>query len=206
VGSVENQQKMFDYYAGRLGIESDIVIGYYLYPDTTKIREVLSLKGFQYISWDDYEIHTINPNENHEIIHLITDVYGVPPKAIAEGTVFWLQGNWLGNSVDKLSARYLADGTLPSLQNLIDYNRFAAMNFRLSLPAISSFVGFIVERWGTERLIELYKAIAGVNAYDPFSRAFEKVYGISCADVEEQWHLLLSKIDLESSTGAGEQR
>jgi len=205
-GSVENQQKMFDYYAGRLGIESDIEIGFYLYPDTAKIRNVLSLKGHQYISWDDYEIHSINPNENHEIVHLITDVYGVPPKAIAEGTVFWLHGNWLGNPVDKVCAMYLANGTLPPLKQLIDYNRFAATDFRLSMPAATSFVGFIVERWGTERLIELYKAIGGVNAYDPFSKLFEKVYGIACADVEEQWHLVLSKIDIEEPAEAGTQQ
>jgi hypothetical protein len=206
VGSVENQQRLFDYYAGRLGIPSSAKIGYYLYPDTARIRDVLSLKGYQYISWDDFEIHTINPNENHEIIHFITDVYGVPPKAIAEGTVFWLHGNWMGGDFDKMSARYLADGVLPPISQLIDYNRFASTSPQLSMPAASSFVKFIVDRWGTEKLIELYKGIAGVNAYDSFAQAFERVYGISCADVEEQWRLVLSRIDLDEQSGAGSQQ
>jgi hypothetical protein len=197
-GSVENQQRIYDHFAGRLGIgDSDVVIGYYLYPDTATIRKILSLKGYEYFSWDDRELHTINPNENHEIIHFMTDVYGVPPRAIAEGTVYWLHGAWQDQPYNELAARALAAGALPSVADLIDYNRFASIRSHLSIPAAASFVDYIVSRWGTEKLIELYTAIAGFNSYDPFSTAFKKVYGQPCEDVEQQWHLVLSRVELE---------
>jgi hypothetical protein len=195
-GAVESQQRLFDYFAGRLGIESNAEIGYYLYPDTATIRDVLSLKGHIYISYDDLEIHTINPNDNHEVIHFITDAYGVPPKAIAEGTVFWLHGVWFDKPVNELAAYYLAHNALPPVSDLIDYNKFAMLDPTISWPVAASFVTFIVDRWGTERLIELYKEVAGYNSYELFARAFEKVYGIPCQDVEEQWQLVLSNVKI----------
>jgi len=196
-GAIENQQRMFDYFAGRLGIESNAIVNYYLYPDTATIRKILSLKGFQYVSWDDLEFHTINPNDNHEVIHFITDVYGVPPKAIAEGTVFWLHGTWGGSPVNEYAARLLELEALPSIESLIDYNRLAAMDANQSMPAAASFVSYIIERWGTEKFIELHRAIAGVNSYSLFETAFEKVYGVPCGDVEQQWRGVLSRMDLD---------
>jgi hypothetical protein len=195
-GAVESQQRLFEYFAGRLGIESDVVVGYYLYPDTATIKDALSLQGHQYISYDDLEIHTVNPNDNHEIIHFITDEYGIPPKAIAEGTVFWLHGKWFDKPIDELAAFYLGRGALPSIEKMLNYNQFAMLDPTISWPAAASFVAFIVDRWGTERLIELYKEIAGFNSYEIFSHAFEKVYGIPCQDVEEQWHLVLSNVEI----------
>lgn len=205
VGSVESQQRLFDYFAGRLGIESDVVVGYYLYPDTATIRKILSLKGYQYVSYDDLEIHTINPNDNHEVVHFMTDVYGAPPKGIAEGTVFWLLDDWAGSPVDDLAAGYLKLDALPPLRDMINYNTLALINPNIWVPGMSSFVKFVVERWGTEGLIELYKAISGFNSYDLFAQAFERVYGTTVEDTETQWRLKLSRIKVEFPEKQGKQ-
>jgi hypothetical protein len=198
-GSIENEQRLFDYYAGRLGVESNVVVHYYLYPDSAAIREALSLKGVQYVSYDDQEIHVINPNEDHEIIHMITDVYGVPPRSIAEGTVFWLHGNLLGKPINEWAAFLLSKGKLPRLQDLFNYNDFALLSPYQGLPASASFVNFIVDRWGTEKLIELYRRIAGFNSYDLVAGAFEKVYEVPLPEAERQWRVVLSTIDVDES-------
>jgi hypothetical protein len=196
-GAIESQQRLFDYFAGRLGIESDVVVGYYLYPDTATIRKILSLTGYQYISYDDLEFHSINPNDNHEIIHFMTDVYGVPPRGIAEGTVFWLHDNWAGSPVDDLAAGYLELEALPPLSDMINYNRLALINPNIWIPGMASFVKFIVERWGTERFIKFHKAIAGFNSYDLFAQAFERVYDTPVEETERQWRFMLSRIEVE---------
>ncbi len=199
-GSIENEQRMFNDFAKRLGTESDIVIHYYLYPDTATIQKILSLRGHQYISWDDLEIHTINPNDNHEIIHFITDVYGIPPRAIAEGTVFWLHGAWYDRPIHQLAAYHLSTGNLPTIAELINYNEFAMIDAHYKMPAAASFVGYLVDRWGVEKLIELYRGVGGFNSYDAFAQVFEKIYDFPCSEVEKAWHMVLAGTTIEESS------
>jgi hypothetical protein len=194
-GAIEAQQKLFDNVLDRLHLKSDVVIQYYLYPDTTTIQEKLSIKGFQYVSWDDFEFHSINPNDNHEFIHFIMDEYGTPTRSIAEGTVFWLQGSWNGVPVHIGAADLLRRGLLPSVAKLTTYNDFAMMKADVSIPAAASWVGFIVERWGPERFVELHRKISGANSYGLFAQGFERTYRVKCEDAEEQWRQFLSGID-----------
>ncbi|HEX5132523.1 MAG TPA: hypothetical protein VFX92_08555 [Candidatus Krumholzibacteria bacterium] len=186
-GSQESQQQIFDAIAARLGVESDVVIQYYFYPDTTTIREMLSLKGYQYASWDDYEFHSINPNDNHEVVHFMTDPVGRPPRAIAEGTVFWITQDWDGVPLDQQMRTIVRARKVPDLRSVLDYNALAMQDPNITFPATASFIGFIVDRWGTAKLLELYKETNGVNSYDVFAVAFEKVYGIPLAEVETAW-------------------
>ena len=201
-GAIQNQQRMFDYYAQRLGVASEVVVKYYLYPDTASIRDVLSLKGYQYVSWDDQEFHSINPNDNHELIHFITDPYGTPARAIVEGTVFWLHDSWRGTPIQEEAINLLEINQLPGVDQFTDYTVFARLDPNLTIPAAASFIKFIVDGWGVERLIELYRTASGANSYTGFAHAFNKVYGIPCEDVEEQWRLSLNKI----RTGASKKR
>lgn len=186
-GSQESQQQIFDSIAARMGVTSNVVIQYYFYPDTTTIRQILSLKGYQYVSWDDYEFHSINPNDDHEVVHFITDPMGRPPRAIAEGTVFWLQDQWDGRPLHEVVGDLVSSNNLPSLRMLLDYNSLAMLDPAMSYPAAASFIGFIVDRWGTPKLIELYSAAHGVNSYDVFAVAFNNVYKVPLPEVETAW-------------------
>ncbi|NIM20331.1 MAG: hypothetical protein GTO51_08890 [Candidatus Latescibacteria bacterium] len=191
--AMEKQQSLYEEYCRRLGVTSDARISYYLYPDSSTIKRMLSLKGVFYISWDDQEIHTIQPYEDHEIIHIITDPFGTPPRSICEGTVFYLQGGFRGKPLHPVARQFLAEKKLPSLTSLIDYNRFVFLPSSLSLPSIGSFVAFIVETWGMERLIELYRAAKGANAYLTFGPSFERVYGVSAGEAETRWRQFLAR-------------
>ncbi|MGD8414568.1 MAG: hypothetical protein PVF33_10060 [Candidatus Latescibacterota bacterium] len=204
-GSIENQQRLFDYYSAKLGIDSDIVVNYYMYPDSAAIQKVMDIVGDQYINYGDKEIHTINPNENHEIIHLMTDDYGVPSRAILEGTVFWLHGEWEGEQVHRVAARLLAEGKLPSIEEMIDKQKRLALDYRIWMPASASFVGFLVDLWGPSRLLKLYGAPVGHNEYPPFARAFKRVYGASCEDVEKQWREVLTEFGQQQDQSQQDQ-
>jgi len=195
-GAIVNQQAMFDHYASRLDIDSDVVIKYYLYPDTASIRDILSLRGHQYVSWDDHEFHSINPNDDHEIIHFMTDEYGMPPRSIAEGTVFWLHDNWAGYPIHKVAAYRLRTGNLASLADLTNYNDFALLDPGISFPSIASFVGFLAERWGPKKLMEYYRELNGVNSFVAFAPATEKVYGLPLKDIADMWVQMLMAVDI----------
>lgn len=197
-GSQPSQQMLFDTFAKRLGIESDVVVNYYFYPDTSTIRGMMGLKGYQYTSWDDVEFHSINANDNHEVVHFITDPIGRPPRAIAEGTVFWLQDEWDGKPIDDAMRVLVRASSVPPLRNLFDYNLFSALDAGISIPSSASLVGFLVDRFGTQKLIELYAAVNGMNSYDAVAIALEKVYGVPAKEIEFAWR---ARTTLRASQG-----
>ena len=186
-GSQPMQQAIFDTFAQRLGIESNVVINYYFYPDTTTIKKMLSLKGYQYVSWDDVEFHSINANENHEVVHFMTDPIGRPPRAIAEGTVFWIQDDINGVPVEEAMKQLVRANQFPPLRNLFEYNLFMSLDGRISIPCSASFVGFLVDRFGVDKLMELYAASNGMNSYDAMAMAVNKVYEIPLSEIETAW-------------------
>jgi hypothetical protein len=194
-GAIENQQLIFDERAARLGVKSDVVIDYYFYPDTTTIQNILSLKGFQYVSWPDREFHSINANDDHEVVHFITDPYGKPPRSIAEGTVWWLYGDWEGYPIRQLAAFLLAYKRLPTLQDLTNYNNFTLLDAKISIPAAAAFVDYLAARYGTTKLMDLYVAANGVNSYLGFSKALEQVYETPATQIEQEFRSALSRID-----------
>jgi hypothetical protein len=194
-GAIENQQAIFDDVAHRLGVQSNVVINYYYYPDTTTIRDMLSLKGYQYTSWDDVEFHSINPNDDHEVVHFITDAYGKPPRSIAEGTVYWLYGEIEGLPIRPLAAYLHAHGRLASFNDLTSYNNFAILDPTIALPSAAALVDYLVSRYGVAQLLELYKASNGINSYQGFAVALEKVYGIPATDAEQEFRAALAEED-----------
>jgi len=191
-GAADAQQQIFDYMAKQLNLQSTVVIDYYVYPDTATIQEMLSLKGHEYVSWDDREFHSINPNENHEIVHFMTDAIGRPPRAIAEGTVFCLHDEWDGRPLDDCVRDLVSAGMLPRLTSLFDYNTLAMADPNITMPAAGSFIKFLLQRWGPGKLMELYAATNGVNSYDAVASAVEQVYGMKLEDVEAAWHAVLN--------------
>jgi hypothetical protein len=46
----------------------------------------------------------------------------------------------------------------------------------------------MVDRFGPEKLMELYAAANGINGHEAFSAAFEKTFGIPLTEFEEAWH------------------
>jgi hypothetical protein len=190
-GAMSAEQKLFDRYCGQLGLTSDERIDYYLYPDSTTIRKMLNLKGVFYVSWDDKEVHTILPYEDHEIIHIITDPYGIPPKSICEGTVFHLQGHCLGQPFHPIARQLLAQKLLPTLAELTTYSNYAQLPSLRALPASGSFVAFICDTWGMDNLIELYRAAGGQNSHQEFSASFEQVYKVPLDEAEIGWRQFL---------------
>jgi len=186
-GSQASQQAIFDDLSRRLGVDSHIVINYYFYPDTTTIRKILSLKGYQYVSWDDLEFHSINANDNHEVVHFITDPIGRPPRSLAEGLVFWLLDDIDGMTVEDAMKRLIRANAYPPLRNLLEYNLFMALEAQISMPCAASFVGFLVDRFGKEKLMEFFAAANGMNSYDAVATAVNKVYGVPLSEIEAAW-------------------
>jgi len=200
-GSPQAQQQIFDYIESRLDLKSNLVVGYYFYPDTATIRQMLNTSAYQQVNWESAEVHSINPNDNHEVVHLMTDKFGRPPQAIAEGTVYWIQDEWNGKSISDCMRELAADRMVPMLPGLLDAAVFAGADANITMPASASFVGFLVQRWGPGNLINLYTALDGAKEYEAVAPAFEKIYGLPMPKIEDAWRAAL-RTELDSSVGA----
>jgi hypothetical protein len=190
-GAPEAQQGRFDYAADHLGIQTNAVINYYYYPDSTTIQRMIGIKGIMYVSWDDYDFHTIEPADDHEVIHFITDSFGRPPRSIAEGTVYWLQDRWGSMPLDDQLRRLVRESKVTPLVQLFEYNEFARADPEWSMSTATAFVKWISERWGKDGVLNLYRAINGMNAYLPIAKAFEATYGMPMDKAEQEFHAWL---------------
>ena len=184
----QQQQAIFDMVTEQLGIKSDIVINYYFYADTLAIQNALGIKGMMYTNWDDLEFHTIMPGDDHEVVHFITDTVGRPPRSIAEGTVLWLQDRWGQIPLDEQIAKIVGMNRITPFTDLFEYNNFAKTDPEPAMTTAAAFIKFSADRYGRDSVIELYRAINGMNAYLPIAKASETVYKIPMQQLEQEFH------------------
>lgn len=190
-GATETQQKRFDACAEMLGVKSDVVIKYYYYPDSLSIRQMNGIKGDMYVSWDDYEFHTVRTGDDHELIHFITDSIGRPPRSIAEGTVLWIQNYYNQYSLDEMLNILVKADKITSFQDMFEYNNFQRTDPNVSMPMSAAFVKWFVERFGRDKLMDLYRAVNGMNSYATVAGGFESVTHMPMAKAEGEFRLWL---------------
>ncbi|MDH3196720.1 MAG: hypothetical protein OEO21_00615 [Candidatus Krumholzibacteria bacterium] len=192
-GAMENQQRIFDRVCERLEITSDVVVNYYLYPDSATLRRMVGVVHDPWASWKDREIHSTYPNDDHEVVHFILNEYGTPSRPIVEGVAYWLQDTWMGYPIHSLAAYWLAQERLPTLQELTNQSAVVRIESVRAVPAAASFVGFLIGRWGVPHLLALFREANGVTDYGRLAAAFESVYGVSLDGAEASWRVFLSQ-------------
>jgi hypothetical protein len=189
-GAMEQQQQRFDGAAEILGVNSDVVIKYYFYPDSLTIRKMNGLKrGDQYVNWEDYEIHTVRSVDDHEVIHFITDGIGHPPRSIAEGTVIWMQNHWGDYTLDQALTALVSANRITPFTNLFEWNSFVRVDPNESYPTSAAFVKWFVETYGKDNLMELYRAVNGFNTYTTVAKGFESVTKVPMDKAERDFRL-----------------
>jgi hypothetical protein len=202
-GSRELQQQLFDMYAARLNIppEQRGRISYYLYPDTAAFRQTLGKKkGKVHVDYKRRQIHSVNPVDEHEIVHMLTDPYGVLPTIMNEGTAYYLMGKFEGQSIQPLAQELLLAGELPPLEHVLDPFALRRGDPTKMIPAAASFAGYLIEIGGPAKFLELHTHTKPEMAYGGFGRAFERVYGKTLAQTEEAWRRVLSRADFSEET------
>jgi len=135
----------------------------------------------------------VRPADDHELIHFITDSIGRPPRSIAEGTVVWVQGHWNEYSLDQIFTMLVEQQKVANFQDLFEYNTFQRMDSNISIVTSAAFVKWFVETWGKDNLMELYRAINGMNSYLTVAKGFESVTKVPMAKAEQDFRLWMLK-------------
>lgn len=189
-GAMEMQQRRFDAADSVLGLKSDVVIKYYYYPDSLTIRKMNGLKnGDQYVNWEEFEFHSIRPGDDHELIHFITDPVGRPPRALAEGTVIWMQNHWGPEPLDEVLTNLVRANKVTPFAQLFEWNSLVRVQPTQSYPTAAAFVKWFVETYGRDNLMELYRAVNGMNTYNTVASGFKSVTNVPMDKAEADFRL-----------------
>jgi hypothetical protein len=203
-GSIEYQQQLFDNYARRLGIPKKhrTKIAYYLYADSASALETLGKRQLPHVDYAQRTIHSTNPVEDHGVVHLLTEPYGVLPKVLSEGTFYYLLEELDGQPILPLAQKLLADGQLPELREVLGISSMKEVESTPLLAAAVSFVAYLIEVVGPSEFLELHRNSNPNDYYDGFARAFERTYDAPLDQVEENWRRTLGRADFSQGEGA----
>jgi hypothetical protein len=203
-GSMEFQQLLFDQYCVKLGVpeEDRPRIDSYFYPDSATLFAAVGSREPKKSYWDDREVHSIYPVDDHEIVHIVTKPYGVLPFAFTEGTAFYLMQDYRGRPVLQVAQDLLKQERLPTLVPMLDGGTMRRINPDWVGPSAASFVGYLLEMWGPEKFLDLHREANGANGAPEFGQAFQRVYGVEPEKAEAEWLMLLGRLDFSGQAAA----
>jgi hypothetical protein len=110
-------------------------------------------------------IYTIWPSDNHETTHILTYRIGYPTAFFNEGIAVANEVDpldnsytpmWHGTPVHECAKQLLAAGTLPALADIVETNAFWAADQNITYPAAGSFIEYLTEQYGLQKVLQLF--------------------------------------------------
>ena len=188
--AIEKESELIEDYADRLGVDIGDKIEYFYYPDEETLKRILGVKkGHQRALWSRRELHTTEPYEEHIVVHLLLTDYGYPPYGIGEGLVFSLIGHLGGNDIHLAAKYYLVQLKIPPLYKMLDSEDIGPELKDIVVPAWSSFCMYLIDKYGMESFMELYKRSDAVLDEGEFNIIFKDIYGEDFPIVDRAWRL-----------------
>lgn len=120
--------------------------------------------------------HVFGAQINRDLLAIPTLAGLIPKMAIVEGLAVaatWIQGRL---TLHQWSAAMVDLGMAPPLSQLIDSSNFLGLNASMAYTLSGSFLRFLLDTYGLEKLQTLYK-----------HGEFEGVYESSLAELSQQW-------------------
>jgi hypothetical protein len=150
-----------------------------------------------------FEIHTIWPRDNHEVVHLYSSVFGRTVSLFSEGLAVAFQINapagetvpkWSGTPLHTLARTFRKEGRLAPLSSIAYSNSFRTIDPNVAYPEAGSFVRFLIDTYGLDPLKRLYGASQPSDSAERIAATFASVYGLSLTDAERAWWAMLDTL------------
>lgn len=154
-----------------------------------------------------FELHTLWPTDNHEVVHIYTALVGRPSDFFNEGIAVAFQTNpatsrfesvFNGQEVHQACAQYLGNGTLVlPLTRVAQTSDFRAITDSvLSYREAGSFVRFMIDRYGIARVLEFFRISSRTDSIPTINARFQTALGVSLEDAETAWLTMLRGSDI----------
>lgn len=201
-----NWQESYNAWAlGRLGVTPPQRLEYYKYlsrSDMGKHIGVSSTNG--YSEPDKFRIHSIWPQDNHEVVHVYSTLIGRPSDFFHEGFAVSFQTNprdgdftvrFTRLQVHDACRAYLASGALPRpLVNYVTTSGFRGIqDTTMSYEMAGSFVLYLTERFGLPAVLDLLRGGGPAESLATIQARMRAVFGLSVEEAERDWLAMLTK-------------
>ena len=197
------QETYHQWAVARLGVRLPQKIEYYKYQNRQAMGDRTGnyqTNGFAEPS--RFEIHTLWPTDNHEVVHVYTALAGRPSDFFNEGIAVAFQTNpaagdfesvFNGQQVHNACRQYLQFGTLVvPLERVMTTTAFRAVaDSVLSYREAGSFMRFTIDRYGIERVLEFFRISSRTDSVTVIKERFQTAFGVSMDDVEREWLAML---------------
>lgn len=197
------QEAYYQWATARLGVQAARKIGYYRYASRQDMGEHTGRFNTNgYADASAFEIHTLWPTDNHEVVHLFLSLVGDAPALFSEGTAVAFQvdpvkgdlaSRFNEEEVHEAARRYLASGQLVlPLDGLLDSASFRGItDSTLAYREAGSFCRFLIDRYGIHALLAFFRGGSYSDTAAVAGSRFQAAFGVSVAQAEAAWLELL---------------
>ncbi|MCK4537844.1 MAG: hypothetical protein KAV42_03495 [Candidatus Krumholzibacteria bacterium] len=175
-------------------------IYYRMYPSEQKFMDVTGRKRYRkYTSWTKKTLHTTDSFEDHEMIHLVLYDLGVPPMGVAKGLVFYFRSKFNGWDIHNAAKQDLAAKRLPGLYRTVSKESFDDSNLQVTVPGWASFVTWLIDRYGMNKVLDLYTSTNEIDEIGPFEVRFKDVFGDDFKKLDQEWRWFLLRYECDAA-------
>lgn len=140
----------------------------------------------------------------HETVHILMRPFGNPPALFNEGFAVYMSERLGASSLRYLSGgeskiyervrKLKAKNELWELKELVGFTEIGSMKTRppVAYPQAASFVKFLVETYGKERFLEVYKALENGRDNEQNIERLERIYNKAFPELESEWTAIIS--------------
>ena len=201
--NTEWQERYHEWLTATLAVAPRQKIVYNKYTSRSHMQSVIGVGNTN--AWADpaaYAVHTIWQIDNHEVVHLLTSAWGSPGALVNEGIAVAFQidpardsiPRWSGTPLHDLTRQFRQQGRFVPLAGLTETASFRSHDSNVTYPEAGSFMRWLVDEYGLDRIRTLYARAAGPNESATGVRAgFAAVYGRSLDELEQAWLAFLSQ-------------
>ncbi len=206
---IDKRSNALDYLASLIYPEFADTISLFLFPDHRSKRVITGHTGMGWALSDINAIYEVYNEEEkldpyHELVHLVSSNIGNPPAMFNEGHAVYHHKNkeYNGFHFDAWAKAYYGAGDLIPISELITFPGIgpAQSNPRVAYPQSASFVSFLVDTFGYDQFLKLYRTLCVQDINEGVGHINEiiiAVFGVGIDDLEERWKASLDGLEFE---------
>ena len=197
------QESYYKWLMTSLNLNPDQKLQFLKYRDRDHLKRMTGkdTNGFAEVGTNKF--HTIWRVDSHESVHTIVMLLvGHPPPLFNEGIAVAHQANypgtdfipgWNGQDFNLLSRNFRQSNKLPSLDDLLGTYTFGNLDPNISYPVAGSFVRFLINKYGIEKIKEYVKLSQFDDSKNTIHLNFTSIYSISIESEWNNWNEFIAK-------------
>lgn len=192
----QRQEAFHDWAISQLGITLPKKIDFYKYNDRVHMKAITGKETNGWADPTNFAIHTIWSWDNHECVHCYTSLIGRPSDFLNEGIAVSMstdpfngdyEAKWQNSTVHFWAKKYKNEGTLLPLDTILETNNFRSYDSGITYPESGSFVRFLIDKYGIDRLKSFFQQGNRMDSIDTMKQAFLSIFRFTIEQAENEW-------------------